>query len=387
MKKIELFIPFSKIDAEKREVWGRITQEAPDKSREIFDYESSVPFFKVWNEEFAARTDGESVGNVREMHQPSAVGKFIDMVYNDDERAIDAGAYISDDAAWQKVVDKVYTGFSIGGGYVKKWKDGDLTRYTAKPSETSLVDNPCLGKATFTQIIKAEGMDEHESTLGSLRKGLMTVADFANVLQSLAWMAQGTEDEAEYEGDDSPIPGAFGDWVTQGLAILQAMTAEEIAELVGTLPKPEPQAALAMVAKGLSSAKKAAMQDHHDQLSALHKAMGDRLDKMAATWQDAPAEEDGAAGKAESAEALQKAAGLMEELAKAHALITELEARPEAAKGVALVFDADKQSEMFHKQAEDAKSADLKKYHEETDEEAKYRLGLKFTHRWGHRPS
>lgn len=281
MRKIELFFPFTKIDVEKREVWGRITQEAPDKSMEIFDYDSSVPFFKAWNEEFQARTDGESVGNVREMHQASAVGKFVAMTYLDEEKAIDACAKVSDDAAWQKVLDKVYTGFSIGGGYVKKWKDGDFIRFTAKPSETSLVDNPCLGKAVFTQIIKAEGTDD--PTLGELRKSMWAVEDFAGLLRQIGWMASDTASEAEWENDKSPIPAQLRNWLAQGAEIFQAMAKEELDELLATLPKGPEAEVLAMAAKLAKGELPETLVKAEDLQAALEKAAATQADLAKAT--------------------------------------------------------------------------------------------------------
>jgi hypothetical protein len=53
----------------------------------------------------------------------------------------------------------VYTGFSIGGKYVKSWRDGEYVRYTAEPNEGSLVDNPCMYGAHFSAI-KADGTTE-----------------------------------------------------------------------------------------------------------------------------------------------------------------------------------------------------------------------------------
>ncbi|CAM6032047.1 unnamed protein product, partial [Sphagnum compactum] len=51
-----------------------------------------------------------------------------------------------------------------GGAYEKRWKDegSEYTRYTANPSEISLVDLPCLPSATF-KVIKADGMEVEKS--------------------------------------------------------------------------------------------------------------------------------------------------------------------------------------------------------------------------------
>lgn len=158
---MKLFLPLTKVDVEKREVWGRATQEVADKAGEIFDYASSKPHFESWSAEFEKATDGKSLGNVRAMHGKVAAGKVINIAYNDTEKAIDIGTKIVDDDEWNKVTEGVYTGFSIGGSYEKRWKDGDLQRFTAKPAEISIVDNPCVPTAVFS-MVKADGTVEEK---------------------------------------------------------------------------------------------------------------------------------------------------------------------------------------------------------------------------------
>lgn len=165
MKNLKLFVPIAKVDVEKREVWGQAVAEVVDKSKEIFDYASSVPLFREWSAEFEKVTDGKSLGNIRAMHGKVAAGKVISFTPDDAEKRIDIGTKIVDDQEWQKCLDGVYTGFSIGGSYVKRWKDetdSTVTRYTAAPSEISLVDNPCVPTATFA-MVKADGSSEDKS--------------------------------------------------------------------------------------------------------------------------------------------------------------------------------------------------------------------------------
>jgi len=156
---VHLFAQIAKIDESRHEVWGVATAEVIDKEGEIFDYESSKPYFKKWSDEIAKATDGKSLGNVREMHAPSAVGKLVAIDFDDELRQIRVGARIVDTTAWQKCTAGVYTGFSIGGAYVKAWKDGEFVRFTASPVEISVVDNPCVPGAHFTAI-KADGTSE-----------------------------------------------------------------------------------------------------------------------------------------------------------------------------------------------------------------------------------
>ncbi len=156
---MHLFAQLSKVDLARHEVWGVATAEVVDKEGEIFDYQSSKPYFQSWSDEIAKATDGRSLGNVREMHAPSAVGKLVALEFDDQLKQIRVGAKIVDDTAWQKCTLGVYTGFSIGGAYVKTWTDGDFTRFTARPVEISVVDNPCVPGAHFTAI-KTDGSAE-----------------------------------------------------------------------------------------------------------------------------------------------------------------------------------------------------------------------------------
>jgi hypothetical protein len=89
------------------------------------------------------------------MHGPVAAGKLTDIAFDDDAKRITVAAKIVDDDEWRKVQEGVYTGFSQGGRYVKRWPDADtgLTRYTAEPHEISLVDLPCVRDATF-EVVK-----------------------------------------------------------------------------------------------------------------------------------------------------------------------------------------------------------------------------------------
>jgi hypothetical protein len=159
MKSLNLFAQIAKIDESKHEDWGVATAEVVDKEGEIFDYQSSKPYFKTWSDEIAKATDGKSLGNVREMHEPSAVGKLVAISFDDDLKQIRVGARIVDSVAWQKCMLGVYTGFSIGGAYVQSWKDGEYVRFTANPVEISVVDNPCVPGAHFTAV-KADGTCE-----------------------------------------------------------------------------------------------------------------------------------------------------------------------------------------------------------------------------------
>ena len=162
MDDMKLFIPITKIDAAQRLVYGVVTAEAPDVSGEVCDYASTKPLYQKWSQRFADATDGKSFGNLRAMHANVAAGKLIEIAFNDDAKRIEICGKVVDDDEWQKVEEGVYTGFSQGGRYLRRWPDPDepaLMRYTAEPLEVSLVDHPCLPEATFA-LVKADGSTE-----------------------------------------------------------------------------------------------------------------------------------------------------------------------------------------------------------------------------------
>lgn len=290
MKTLRLFAQLSKIDEAKREVWGVATAEMVDKEGEIFDYDTSKPYFKAWSDEISKATEGKSLGNVREMHEPSAVGKLIDLTFADSEKAIQVGAKIIDDTAWQKCKEGVYTGFSIGGQYVKAWKDGEFIRFTANPAEISVVDNPCVPGAHFTAI-KADGTVQVRKFASAIRKDLGSVSNLAYILQSACYIQLDTAYEAEYEADGSQIPDELKAWVKEGAAILARMTQEELDELVGNMKAVDDKL-------GKAGAKHSAeTKKHHAAIRKSLDGMSKAMDKMAGCYKDADDHMDALMGK------------------------------------------------------------------------------------------
>ena len=96
------------------------------------------------------------------MHGRIAAGKLESLAFDDAAKRIECCGKVVDDAEWNKVLEGVYTGFSMGGRYLKRWKDAEqphLIRYTPQPAEVSLVDNPCIPTATF-EVVKEDGTTE-----------------------------------------------------------------------------------------------------------------------------------------------------------------------------------------------------------------------------------
>lgn len=160
MSKARLFLPIRKVDEEQRLVYGVITEEVLDKSGEVMDYAGSKPLFQKWSDGIAAATEGKSFGNVRVMHTNKVAGVLNqELVFNDEDKTIEACAKVIDDAEWAMVMAGGYTGFSIGGRYAKRWEADGQKRFIAEPVEVSLVDNPCVPTATFS-LLKADGAEE-----------------------------------------------------------------------------------------------------------------------------------------------------------------------------------------------------------------------------------
>ncbi len=237
MPALRMFIPITKVDAAQRLVYGLATAEAEDRAGEICDYASTRPLYEKWSEEIAKSTGGKSLGNLRAMHGPVAAGKVTRINFNDTDKQIEICAKVIDDAEWAKVAEGVYTGFSQGGAYARRWTDEDgLTRYTADPSEISLVDLPCLPQAHF-EMIKADGTRE----LRRFGKGLDGVARLACIIQELNDLQVAAASEESVEQDASGVPDKLRDLVTRTSAILCAMATEETSEL-GQMQNPSAEA-------------------------------------------------------------------------------------------------------------------------------------------------
>jgi HK97 family phage prohead protease len=155
MNKIEFYGDLRKVDAEQRIVSGYASTEAVDSAGEIV-LKSAVA---------AALDDYLEWGNVREMHQPSAVGTAVEARL--DDKGLYLCAKIVDDAAWRKVVEKVYRGFSIGGKVRERDTKNRNVITKLSLAEISLVDRPCNTEARF-DLWKAAGSPTLESTFDEL---------------------------------------------------------------------------------------------------------------------------------------------------------------------------------------------------------------------------
>ena len=155
MPTLDLFLALAKVDVDRRADPGRRHRGGARSRRRDLRLRFDQALFRSVVGRGAEGGGGKSLGAVRAMHGRVAAGKLTDIAFDDEGKRILVSAKIVDDEEWRKVQEGVYTGFSQGGRYVKRWPDPDtgLTRYTAEPNEISLVDLPCLPGATF-EVVK-----------------------------------------------------------------------------------------------------------------------------------------------------------------------------------------------------------------------------------------
>ena len=169
---VRFSMPIGKVDQERRIVSGFATLDNIDKQNDIVTTEASLEAFRKFR------------GNLREMHQPSAVGKIVsfkeDRYFEPQSKKFYSGVYVSAYVSkgaqdtWEKVLDGTLTGFSIGGNITKSDDTFDekldksvriIKEYEL--FELSLVDNPAN---QFANVISIEKVDGKNTVGGYLSK-------------------------------------------------------------------------------------------------------------------------------------------------------------------------------------------------------------------------
>ena len=161
---VRISMPLTKVDQERRIVSGFATLDNIDRQDDIVTPEASINAFSKFR------------GNIREMHQPKAVGKMVafkeDKYFDPETKKFYSGVYVSAYVSkgaqdcWEKVLDGTYTGFSIGGR-MNKWDDAyneemDKSVRIIKDYdllELSLVDSPANQFANILSIEKVDGVN------------------------------------------------------------------------------------------------------------------------------------------------------------------------------------------------------------------------------------
>ena len=160
---VRLSMPFSKVDKERRIVSGFATLDNVDRQSDIVTSEASMKAFSKFR------------GNIREMHQPIAVGKMVafkeDKYFDPETKKFYSGVYVSAyvskgaQTTWEKVLDGTLSGFSIGGK-MNNWDDAYDEKMDSQIRvikdydlfELSLVDTPANQFANILSVQKVNGV-------------------------------------------------------------------------------------------------------------------------------------------------------------------------------------------------------------------------------------
>ena len=159
---IHLAVPFTKVNRENRTVSGFATLDNVDQTGDVVTAEASIKAFENFR------------GNLREMHQPLAVGKVVsfkpETYYDQKSQTFYNGVYVTSyiskgaQDTWEKVLDGTLSGFSIGGKI--KDSDNEVNKATGEAVrfikeydlvELSIVDSPANEMCNIVSIEKMNG--------------------------------------------------------------------------------------------------------------------------------------------------------------------------------------------------------------------------------------
>ena len=198
---INLSVPFTKVNREKRTVSGFATLDNLDQTGDVVTQEASMKAFESFR------------GNLREMHQPISVGKVVSFrpeTYYDPKskefyNGVYVDAYISKGAqdTWEKVLDGTLQGFSIGGKIIDSETEmnkatGESVRFIKDYAlvELSIVDSPANELCNILSIEKVNGQMIFKGIAADVKmENIFYCADSDSVFMST---------EAEYI---SPVTG------------------------------------------------------------------------------------------------------------------------------------------------------------------------------------
>ena len=215
---VRLSMPFSKVDAEKRIVSGFATLDNIDKQLDIVTPEASLKAFTKFR------------GNIREMHQPKAVGKMVsfkeDKYFDPETKKFYSGIYVSAYVSkgaqdtWEKVLDGTYSGFSIGGR-MNEWDDAYNEKMDSSIRiikdydlmELSLVDTPANQFANIISIEKVDGVNTLtgegtdvvlENVFWDNESGIVTLSEEESVISPVSGLPMKNIGFVEKSDDDKP---------------------------------------------------------------------------------------------------------------------------------------------------------------------------------------
>jgi len=207
---INLSVPFTKVNREKRTVSGFATLDNIDQTGDVVTADASLKAFENFR------------GNIREMHGSNAVGKMLSFkpeTYYDAKsgefyNGVYVDAYISKGAqdTWEKVLDGTLSGFSIGGKIIDS--DNQVNKATGQPVrfikdyallELSVVDSPANELCNLLSISKMNGQLVFKGIAAELKtENIFYCEDSDSVFMST---------EASYTSPVTGKPASLIGWV------------------------------------------------------------------------------------------------------------------------------------------------------------------------------
>jgi len=207
---INLSVPFTKVNREKRTVSGFATLDNVDQTGDVVTAEASLKAFEGFR------------GNLREMHNSTAVGKVVSFkpeTYYDPKskefyNGVYVDAYISKGAqdTWEKVLDGTLSGFSIGGKINES--DNEVNKANGKTVrfikdydliELSIVDSPANELCNVLSIQKVNGQ--------LIFKGIATEVVTENIFYCEESNSVFISTEKTYDSPVSGKPAQLIGWV------------------------------------------------------------------------------------------------------------------------------------------------------------------------------
>ena len=207
---IHLSVPFTKVNRENRTVSGFATLDNVDQTGDVVTAEASIKAFESFR------------GNLREMHQPLAVGKVVsfkpETYYDQKSQTFYNGVYVTSyiskgaQDTWEKVLDGTLSGFSIGGKI--KESDNEVNKATGEAVrfikdydlvELSIVDSPANELCNILSIEKVNGQ--------MIYKGLATNVVTENIFYCEDSDSVFMSTEKTFDSPISGKPAALIGWV------------------------------------------------------------------------------------------------------------------------------------------------------------------------------
>ena len=176
--------------------------------------------------------------------------------------------------------------------------EGSVTAETSAESTAVIVDP--VAKAT-------SALDAIDAAVASavkpedLQKSMYHVGRFAELLESLSYLAMSAQSEADFEADGSKVPAAILDWVKAGAAIFKDLAKEEVDEFVASVKAMKKAASAASIttdvggevlAKAIADASTALTAERDALIKAVAEKddaltkLADRIEPLAKTVAD-----------------------------------------------------------------------------------------------------